>query len=155
MTTKTLAQLRNRHIGFVFQFHNLLPEFTALENVCIPAWLGGRSKGDAERYAKELMERLGLSHRLHHKPMQMSGGEQQRVAIARALINSPSVLLADEPSGNLDSQHKQELHDFLFKLQRELQQTMVIVTHDDALAQLCSRRLTMKDGMIIDNETMS
>lgn len=155
MTTKTLAQLRNRHIGFVFQFHNLLPEFTALENVCIPAWLGGRGKGDAERYAKELMERLGLSHRLHHKPMQMSGGEQQRVAIARALINSPSVLLADEPSGNLDTQHKQELHDFLFKLQKELQQTMVIVTHDDALAQLCGRRLTMKDGMIIDNETIS
>ncbi|GHT69056.1 lipoprotein-releasing system ATP-binding protein LolD [Bacteroidia bacterium] len=151
LNARQIAQLRNTQIGFVFQFHHLLPEFSALENVCIPAWIGKKNKSQTEKYAKELMDYFNLSNRLHHKPMEMSGGEQQRVAIARALINRPSVLLADEPSGNLDSQHKQELHEFLFKLQKDMHQTMVIVTHDQNLAQLCDRQLVMSDGRIAEN----
>jgi lipoprotein-releasing system ATP-binding protein len=148
LNAKQLAQLRNMQIGFVFQFHHLLPEFSALENICLPAWIGKKNKSQTEKYAKELLQYFNLSHRLHHKPMQLSGGEQQRVAIARALINSPSLLFADEPSGNLDSQHKQELHTLLFNLQKDIHQTMVIVTHDEHLAQLCNRKLVMCDGKI-------
>jgi lipoprotein-releasing system ATP-binding protein len=149
LNDKQLAQLRNRQIGFVFQFHHLLPEFTALENVCIPAWIGKKSKSKTTVRAKALLDYFKLGERMQHKPLQMSGGEQQRVAIARALINEPAVLLADEPSGNLDTQNKQELHHLLFQLQKDMKQTIVIVTHDENLAQLCIRRLTMSDGKII------
>lgn len=148
---KQLAEFRNRHIGFVFQFHHLLPEFTAVENVCIPAFIAKRGRTEAEKRAKELLDFLGLSDRLEHKPSQLSGGEQQRVAIARALINNPSVILADEPSGNLDSQNKAELHKLFFTLRDELNQTIVIVTHDNELAAMSDRTLTMQDGMLIDN----
>ncbi|GHT11415.1 lipoprotein-releasing system ATP-binding protein LolD [Bacteroidia bacterium] len=152
LSAKQIAQLRNARIGFVFQFHHLLPEFTALENVCLPAWMGKKNKAKTEARAKELLHYLNLSHRSGHKPSQMSGGEQQRVAIARALINQPMVLLADEPSGNLDSQNKQELHQLLFQLQRDMQQTLVIVTHDESLAQLCNRQLTISDGYIAHDD---
>jgi lipoprotein-releasing system ATP-binding protein len=151
LNARGLAQLRNTRIGFVFQFHCLLPEFTALENVCMPAFIGKKNKSSAERYAHELLDYFNLSHRTTHKPQQMSGGEQQRVAIARALINHPAILLADEPSGNLDVHNKQELHTFLFKLQKDLHQTMVIVTHDSELAALCDRRLVMCDGKITEH----
>ncbi len=144
-----LAEFRNRKLGFVFQFHHLLPEFTALENVMIPAFIAGRSKSDAEAAAKALLTDLGLSERFSHKPSELSGGEQQRVAIARALINKPSVLFADEPSGNLDSKTKEELHRLFFELRDKYGQTIVIVTHDPELARMCDRSLFMRDGVFV------
>jgi lipoprotein-releasing system ATP-binding protein len=144
-----LARFRNRHIGFVFQFHHLLPEFTALENVCIPGWLADSKKGDVKRRAEELLTLLGLSHRLHNKPGAMSGGEQQRVAVARALINQPDIVFADEPTGNLDSANAKELHNLFFELRQKMTQTFLIVTHNEELAQLSDRILHMKDGKII------
>ncbi len=146
LTSKELSRFRNRRIGFVFQFHHLLPEFTALENVMIPAFIAGRSRKDAEEAAKELLTELGLSERFTHKPSELSGGEQQRVAIARALINKPAVLFADEPSGNLDSKTKEELHRLFFSLRDKYGQTIVIVTHDPELAAMCDRSLFMVDG---------
>ena len=147
---RELAHFRNRNIGFVFQFHQLLPEFTMLENVAIPALLGGDNRSDAYARAKRLLERMHLSDRLDHKPSQLSGGECQRVAVARALINSPKVILADEPSGSLDSQNKQELHWLFFELRDELNQTFIIVTHDEGLAAQADRIMHMRDGMIVD-----
>ncbi len=147
---KQLAEFRNRKIGFVFQFHHLLPEFTALENVMIPAFIAGRSKSDAEAAAKALLADLGLADRFTHKPSELSGGEQQRVAIARALINNPSVLFADEPSGNLDSKTKEELHRLFFSLRDKYGQTIVIVTHDPELAKMCDRSLFMRDGVFVE-----
>jgi lipoprotein-releasing system ATP-binding protein len=147
---KQLAKFRNEHIGFIFQFHQLLPEFTALENVCIPAFIKDTDKGEAEKLAAELMEFLGLGHRLHHKPAALSGGEQQRVAVARALINQPAVVLADEPSGNLDSASADRLHNLFFKLRERYGQTFVIVTHNEELAAMADRKLTMVDGRIVD-----
>jgi lipoprotein-releasing system ATP-binding protein len=144
-----LAEFRNKRIGFVFQFHHLLPEFTALENVMIPAFIAGRSKSDAESSAKALLADLGLADRLNHKPSELSGGEQQRVAIARALINNPSVLFADEPSGNLDSKTKEELHKLFFTLRDKYGQTIIIVTHDPDLAKMCDRSLYMVDGQFV------
>lgn len=149
LSSDKLAAFRNRHIGFIFQFHQLLPEFTALENVLIPALIAGSDKKGATKRAKELLEYLQLSERLHHKPTEMSGGEKQRVAVARALINSPSVILADEPSGSLDSQNKEELHKLLFELRDKFGLTQVIVTHDENLATLCDRTIHMKDGEVI------
>ncbi len=146
-----LSDFRNRNIGFVFQFHHLLPEFTALENVCIPAFIAGKSKGEAEKRAKELLDMLGLAERLEHKPSELSGGEQQRVAVARALVNNPAVVLADEPSGNLDSKSSEELHRLFFSLREKLGQTFVIVTHNIELADMADRKLTIKDGVIGDN----
>jgi lipoprotein-releasing system ATP-binding protein len=146
---KALAAFRNNNIGFVFQFHQLLPEFTALENVCIPAYIAGKSKTEAEAKATELLGFLNLSDRLEHKPSELSGGEQQRVAVARALVNNPSVILADEPSGNLDSENKNELHKLFFKLRDTFGQTIVIVTHDRQLAEMSDRILQIKDGLII------
>lgn len=146
---KALAEFRNRKIGFVFQFHHLLPEFTALENVMIPAFIAGRSKSDAESSAKALLADLGLADRLNHKPSELSGGEQQRVAIARALINNPSVLFADEPSGNLDSKTKEDLHKLFFTLRDKYGQTIIIVTHDPDLAKMCDRSLYMVDGQFV------
>ena len=147
---REMAHFRNRNIGFVFQFHQLLPEFTMLENVAIPALLGGDNRSDAYARAKRLLERMHLSDRLDHKPSQLSGGECQRVAVARALINSPKVILADEPSGSLDSQNKQELHRLFFELRDELNQTFIIVTHDEGLAAQADRIMHMRDGMIVD-----
>ncbi len=147
---KRLAEFRNRKIGFVFQFHHLLPEFTALENVMIPAFIAGRSKSDAESAARALLADLGLAERYNHKPSELSGGEQQRVAIARALINNPSVLFADEPSGNLDSKTKEELHKLFFSLRDKYGQTIVIVTHDPELAKMCDRSLFMRDGVFVE-----
>lgn len=144
-----LSRFRNEQIGFVFQFHNLLPEFTALENVTIPALIRGDRRYDAERRAVELLDMMGLSSRLHHKPSAMSGGEQQRVAIARALINSPAVLLADEPSGNLDTRNRDEIHRLFFDLRDKLGQTIVIVTHDESLAAMADRKIVMSDGVIV------
>jgi lipoprotein-releasing system ATP-binding protein len=149
LSDKQLSEFRNNHIGFIFQFHQLLPEFSALENVCIPAFIGKKSKKEAEKRAKELLEFLGLSHRINHKPSELSGGEQQRVAVARALINNPAVILADEPSGNLDSESAKNLHELFFKLRDEFGQTFVLVTHNEALANMADRKLTMKDGKII------
>jgi lipoprotein-releasing system ATP-binding protein len=149
LNDKKLSEFRNKNIGFVFQFHHLLPEFTALENVCIPAFINGTSKKDAEDKAVKLLEFLGLSERKDHKPSQLSGGEQQRVAVARALINDPGVILADEPSGNLDSASARELHKLFFSLRDEFKQTFVIVTHNEEFAGMADRRLTIKDGMII------
>ncbi|HEX2396328.1 MAG TPA: ABC transporter ATP-binding protein [Bacteroidales bacterium] len=146
---KELARFRNRHIGFVFQFHHLLPEFSALENVCIPAFIAGITRYDAIRQAKELLGFLGLDHRINHKPNELSGGEQQRVAVARALINNPDVVLADEPSGNLDSQNKKELHELFFTLRNRYHQTFVIVTHDAELAGMSDRTITMHDGLLV------
>jgi lipoprotein-releasing system ATP-binding protein len=146
---KSLASFRNSHIGFVFQFHQLLPEFTALENVCIPAYIAGKTKAEAETRAAELLGFLNLSDRLDHKPSELSGGEQQRVAVARALVNNPSVILADEPSGNLDSENKNELHKLFFKLRDAFGQTIIIVTHDRQLAEMSDRILQIKDGLII------
>ena len=146
---KAMAEFRNRKIGFVFQFHHLLPEFTALENVMIPAFIAGRSKKDAEEAAKALLTDLGLAERFTHKPSELSGGEQQRVAIARALINNPSVLFADEPSGNLDSKTKEELHNLFFTLRDKYGQTIIIVTHDPDLAKMCDRSLYMVDGQFV------
>ena len=141
-----LAGFRNRHIGFVFQFHHLLPEFSALENVCIPGWLASRSKNGVKLRAEELLNILGLSQRLDNKPNQLSGGEQQRVAVARALINKPDIVFADEPTGNLDTANAKELHQLFFDLRKEFNQTFLIVTHNEELAQLSDRTLTMKDG---------
>ncbi len=149
LSEKQLSEFRNRHIGFIFQFHQLLPEFTALENVCIPAFIAKTPKKEAETKARELLEFLGLSHRIHHKPSELSGGEQQRVAVARALINNPSVILADEPSGNLDSASAKNLHELFFKLRNEFGQTFVLVTHNEELATMADRKLTMKDGKIL------
>ena len=149
LTDKELSSFRNKHIGFIFQFHQLLPEFTALENVCIPAFIGKKSKKETEKKAKEILDFLGLSHRVNHKPNELSGGEQQRVAVARALINNPSVILADEPSGNLDSESAKNLHELFFKLRDKFGQTFVLVTHNEELAAMADRTLTMKDGKII------
>lgn len=149
LSEKKLAEFRNKNIGFVFQFHHLLPEFTALENVCIPAFIAGTSKKDAEEKAIDLLTFLGLKDRMNHKPNQLSGGEQQRVAVARALINNPAVVLADEPSGNLDSTTAKELHQLFFTLREKFNQTFVIVTHNEELANMADRKLVMKDGNIV------
>nr|WP_314802929.1 ABC transporter ATP-binding protein [uncultured Capnocytophaga sp.] len=149
LSLKKMAQFRNEHIGFIFQFHQLLPEFTALENVCIPAFIKGTSRKEAQARGKELLDFLGLSHRLSHKPEALSGGEQQRVAVARALMNQPDVIFADEPSGNLDSESAQHLHQLFFTLREELGQTFVIVTHNTELAQMADKTFTMQDGKII------
>jgi lipoprotein-releasing system ATP-binding protein len=151
LNDKAMAKFRNEHIGFVFQFHQLLPEFTALENVCIPAFIKGINKTEAEIKAKELLDFLGLSHRYNHKPNELSGGELQRVAVARALINNPQLILADEPSGNLDSESAENLHSLFFKLRDEFGQTFVIVTHNEDLANMADRKLTMVDGKIVNN----
>lgn len=148
LNEKKLAAFRNQHIGFVFQFHHLLPEFTAIENICIPAFINKASKKDAELKANELLDLLGLKHRADHKPSELSGGEQQRVAVARALINNPKVIFADEPSGNLDSENAHNLHQLFFKLRDELKQTIVVVTHNEILANMADRKLSMKDGLI-------
>ncbi|WP_372745894.1 ABC transporter ATP-binding protein [Lutibacter sp.] len=147
---KTLSKFRNKHIGFIFQFHQLLPEFTALENVCIPAFIANTSKKEAETKAIELLTFLGLETRIHHKPNELSGGEQQRVAVARALINNPDVIFADEPSGNLDSASAKNLHELFFTLRTKFNQTFVIVTHNQELADMADRKLEMKDGKIIN-----
>ncbi|GGW62985.1 lipoprotein-releasing system ATP-binding protein [Winogradskyella epiphytica] len=149
LNDKSLAKFRNKNIGFIFQFHQLLPEFTALENVCIPAFINNTPKIEAEKRAKELLTYLGLSERIHHKPNSMSGGEQQRVAVARALINNPNIIFADEPSGNLDSESAEQLHNLFFKLRDEFNQTFVIVTHNQELAAMADRKLTMVDGRIV------
>lgn len=148
MNDKQLASFRNKEIGFIYQFHNLLAEFTAIENVCIPAFISGKSKKDAIKDAEELFEILQIKDRIHHKPSELSGGEQQRVAVARALINKPSIILADEPSGNLDSQNAKELHSLFFKLRELYKQTFVIVTHNEELAAMSDRELVIKDGII-------
>lgn len=150
LTDKNLAKFRNEHIGFIFQFHQLLPEFTAIENVCIPAFIAGKSRKDAEIEAKKLLDYLGLDHRYQHFPSELSGGEQQRVAVARALINKPAVIFADEPSGNLDTQTAENLHDLFFKLRDEFGQTFIIVTHNEDLANLADRKLIMSDGKFIN-----
>lgn len=149
LSEKKLAEFRNKNIGFVFQFHHLLPEFTALENVCIPAFIAGTSQTIAEKKAKELLIFLGLADRMEHKPNELSGGEQQRVAVARALINNPAVVLADEPSGNLDSATAKELHQLFFTLREKFNQTFVIVTHNEDLADMADRKLVMRDGNIM------
>ena len=149
LSDRELSDFRNRRIGFVFQFHHLLPEFTAFENVCMPGYIGRRERVEVEKQARELLLMLGLGSRGHHKPAELSGGEQQRVAIARALVNSPSVLLADEPSGNLDSKNREEIHRLFFELRDRLGQTVVIVTHDDGLAEMSDRKIVMSDGLII------
>lgn len=149
LNEKELSKFRNLNIGFIFQFHQLLPEFTALENVCIPAFIAKKNKEEAEAKAKELLSFLGLSHRIHHKPGALSGGEQQRVAVARSLINEPALILADEPSGNLDSESAENLHQLFFKLRDTYNQTFVIVTHNEDLAAMADRKLTMVDGKII------
>ena len=149
LSAKNLAQFRNENIGFIFQFHHLLPEFTALENVCIPAYIAKKTKAESESRAKELLDFLGLSHRLDHKPNQMSGGEQQRVAVARALMNKPMVILADEPSGNLDTENANDLHQLFFDLRDEFKQTFVIVTHNQELANSADRKIVMKDGQLM------
>ena len=148
LSKKDLAQFRNQNIGFVFQFHHLLPEFTAFENVCLPGYIGKRNKKEVEKRAKELLIQLGLENRVEHKPNELSGGEQQRVSVARALINDPALILADEPSGNLDSTTAKELHQLFFDLRDKFQQTFVIVTHNEDLAKMADRTLVMKDGMI-------
>jgi lipoprotein-releasing system ATP-binding protein len=145
---RQLADFRNRHIGFVFQFHHLLPEFTALENVCIPGWIAGRNKSEVEQRATELLNTLGVGHRTNNKPGALSGGEQQRVAVARALINDPDIVFADEPSGNLDTANAKELHQLFFELRDRLKQTFLIVTHNEDLARMSDRVLHMRDGVI-------
>ena len=149
MNDNQLSDFRNRHIGFVFQFHHLLPEFSALENVMLPALIAGRSKREAEQEAANLLKMMNLSDRTTHKPSALSGGEQQRVAIARAIVNHPALLLADEPSGNLDTKNRDEIHALFFRLREELGQTTVIVTHDDGLASMADRKITMRDGLIL------
>jgi lipoprotein-releasing system ATP-binding protein len=151
MNDASLSQFRNLNLGFIFQFHQLLPEFTALENVCIPAFIANKSKKETETEAKRLLEYLGLSHRIHHKPNELSGGEQQRVAVARALINKPAIIFADEPSGNLDTHSAENLHQLFFKLRDEFGQTFVIVTHNEDLANMADRKLVMVDGQISTN----
>jgi lipoprotein-releasing system ATP-binding protein len=148
MNDKTLSKFRNLNLGFIFQFHQLLPEFTALENVCIPAFIANKSRHETEIEAKRLLEYLGLSHRIDHKPNELSGGEQQRVAVARALINKPAIIFADEPSGNLDTHSAENLHQLFFKLRDEFGQTFVIVTHNEELANMADRKLVMVDGLI-------
>ncbi len=148
LSEKQLSDFRNKHIGFVFQFHHLLPEFTALENVCIPAFIAGMDKAEAERRGMELLDILGVAHRAKHKPGAMSGGEQQRVSVARALINNPTIILADEPSGNLDSENAASLHQLFFDLRDKMQQTFVIVTHNEELARISDRTIHMRDGLI-------
>lgn len=150
LSEKELAKFRNERLGFIFQFHQLLPEFSALENVCLPAFIKGIAKPEAEQKAKELLDFLGLSHRYNHKPNELSGGEQQRVAVARALINNPKIIFADEPSGNLDSESAENLHNLFFKLRDEFGQTFVIVTHNEELANMADRKLTMVDGKIVN-----
>ena len=149
ITDNLVSKFRNQHIGFIFQFHQLLPEFTALENVCIPAFIARKDKKETEQKAKELLNFLGLKDRYSHKPNELSGGEQQRVAVARALINNPSVILADEPSGNSDSASAKNLHELFFKLRDEFNQTFVLVTHNEELANMANRKLIMKDGLIV------
>jgi lipoprotein-releasing system ATP-binding protein len=149
MKDKELSKFRNTQLGFIFQFHQLLPEFSALENVCIPAYIAGKDKSTTETEATRLLDYLGLSDRLNHKPNELSGGEQQRVAVARALINKPAVIFADEPSGNLDTASAENLHQLFFKLREEFGQTFVIVTHNEALANMADRKLVMKDGLIV------
>ncbi len=148
MSDKSLSKFRNLNLGFIFQFHQLLPEFTALENVCIPAYIAGKKPSETEKEAKKLLDYLGLSHRINHKPSELSGGEQQRVAVARALINKPDVIFADEPSGNLDTHAAENLHQLFFKLRDEFGQTFVIVTHNEELANMADRKLVMVDGLI-------
>jgi len=151
LKSRQLSAFRNKHVGFIFQFHHLLVEFSALENVCIPAYIAGTSKNEAEKRATELLKLLGLGDRLDHKPGQLSGGEQQRVAVARALINNPAMILADEPSGNLDSHNARELHQLFIDLRREFNQTFIIVTHNEELANLSDRKVLMKDGLIVEH----
>jgi lipoprotein-releasing system ATP-binding protein len=148
LKSKSLASFRNRHIGFVFQFHHLLPEFTALENVCIPGWIAGGNKAAIEARARELLETLGVGHRMENKPAAMSGGEQQRVAVCRALINAPDIIFADEPTGNLDTANAKELHLLFFELRKKFNQTFLVVTHNEALAEMSDRVVRMKDGKI-------
>ena len=150
---KEIANFRNKNIGFIFQFHHLLPEFTALENVCMPALIQGLNKSDAENKAIKLLDKLGLNNRLNHKPNELSGGEQQRVSVARALINNPSVIFADEPSGNLDTENARDLHELFLKLRDEFGQTFVIVTHNNELAAMADRMIEMKDGQIINSNS--
>ena len=152
LNDKSLAKFRNEQVGFIFQFHQLLPEFNALENVCIPAFIKKSPREEAEQRAAELLDFLGLNNRHHHRPSELSGGEQQRVAVARALINNPSIILADEPSGNLDSESADNLHQLFFKLRDEFGQTFVIVTHNEELANMADRKLTMVDGQIINHD---
>ena len=152
LSTRKLSDFRNQHIGFVFQFHQLLPEFTALENIMIPAYIAGKSNSEAKQRALELLEFMGLSDRANHKPAELSGGEKQRVAVARALVNKPAVILADEPSGSLDSKNKAELHQLFFDLRDKFGQTFVIVTHDEGLAAITDRTIHMKDGEILGDE---
>jgi len=152
LTGNELANFRNKNIGFIFQFHHLLPEFTALENVCIPGWIAGDKKKDTANRAKVLLDTLGLSERLENKPHQLSGGEQQRVAVARALINNPSIVMADEPTGNLDSENGRELHQLFLSLRDQFKQSFLIVTHNEELAQMSDRIVQMKDGYIIDDQ---
>lgn len=154
LSTKKLSDFRNKHIGFVFQFHQLLPEFTALENIMIPAYIAGKSNKEAMKRANELLDFMGLSDRANHKPAELSGGEKQRVAVARALINNPAVILADEPSGSLDSKNKTELHQLFFDLRDKFGQTFVIVTHDEGLAKITDRTIHMKDGLLANPETV-
>ena len=153
LSEKKLAEFRNKHIGFVFQFHQLLPEFTALENVCIPGFIAGRKKQEVEQQANDLLHKMGLSERIHHKPSELSGGEKQRVAICRALINRPSLILADEPSGSLDSANKKELHSLLRQLCNEYGLTVLVVTHDNELAEVSDRIIEMRDGTILSSTT--
>ena len=148
-TSRNLAAFRNQSIGFVFQFHNLLPEFTALENILIPGLIGGKDPKEVRKRAESLMDMLGISHRKEHKPSELSGGEQQRTAVARALINSPDLILADEPSGNLDSKNAIELHNLFFQLRKDLDQTFIIVTHNSDLSMMADRRVEIRDGMIV------
>jgi len=150
LSSTQLATFRNKHIGFIFQFHHLLPEFTALENICIPGYIAHRGKKELTEKANKLLDYLKISHRANHKPSELSGGEQQRVAVARALVNNPSVILADEPSGNLDSANARELHALFFSLRKEFGQTFIIVTHNEELAEMADRKLHMKDGMMVD-----
>ncbi len=152
LSKKKLSDFRNQKIGFVFQFHQLLPEFTAIENIMMPALIGGKSKKEAKKRAEELLEFLHLSDRANHKPAELSGGEKQRVAVARALMNNPAVILADEPSGSLDSKNKEELHQLFFELRDKFNQTFIIVTHDEGLASITDRTIHMKDGVIVEDE---
>ncbi|QHS56949.1 ABC transporter ATP-binding protein [Mucilaginibacter sp. 14171R-50] len=151
LNNKNLSAFRNKKIGFIFQFHHLLVEFNALENVCIPAFIAGVSRADAEKKATELLQMLGLGDRIHHKPAELSGGEQQRVAVARALINDPALIFADEPSGNLDSKNALELHELFIKLRNDFNQTFIIVTHNQDLSDMSDRTILMKDGLILNN----